>query len=82
MKFSKEIVTAWHVYKNKAPVTLPSSQVAARQAKRIIRPFFTDQEITALSIAESHATFTGEGRREFDSVCKIIDKRFIDEGYL
>lgn len=82
MRFSKEIVTAWHVYKNKAPVNLPGSQVAARHAKRIIQPFLTDAEQTKLSIAEGHATFTGEGRREFDSVCKQIDKRFIDEGFL
>lgn len=75
MRFTKEELTAFKVYFDKGPVNYPTSQRAADQARSKIEPYLTGEEKTALAIAWSHATMVGEGRREFDSVCKKIKNR-------
>jgi len=80
MKMTLE--TAFHVYSNKGPVNHESSQRAAWGAYYEIKDLLTKEEIDKLSIARGHATFCGEGRGEFDRVCKEIKERLVKEKIL
>lgn len=82
MRFDPEFLTAWRVYKNKGPVNYPTSQRAADRAYRVVKEYLTPEEQSKLAIAWSHATFTGEGRSEFDGVCKKIEERLFKPGGL
>lgn len=67
---------AWEVVSAKGPVNLPSSQRAVQSSFHLIRPYLTEDERAELSIASDHALQGGEGREEWDAVCKRIEARW------
>lgn len=67
---------AFEVYAAKGPVNYPGTQWNAHRAYKYFKRMLTEEERTALSIAQSHA-LGDEGRAEFDAVCqKIRDRLF------
>jgi len=65
---------AWKIYSEKAPVDYPGPQTKANQAYKVIEPYLTKDEKHFLDVARDHS-FIGEGREEFDCICKQIRQR-------
>jgi precorrin-2 methylase len=79
MKDDKKLRQAFKTLSHKGPVSLPSSQRAASNAMRIVKPYLTKKEYSALLTAQCHSVDIGEGRGEWDGICKQIEKRLFGE---
>lgn len=73
-KLTLKFIDAWKIYSEKAPVNYLGPQLKANQAYRIIEPYLTGNEKFLLMVARDHASI-GEGRKEFDGICKQIAQR-------
>ena len=69
---------AFEVFASKGPVDREGAQRQAIRAMRSFRDSLLENELRELGVARSHA-FTGEGRVEFDAVCKRIRKRLFGD---
>lgn len=70
---------AWKIYSEKALVNYPGPQIKANQAYKIIEPHLAKEEKFLLMVARDHSSI-GEGREEFDEICKQIAQRLkLDE---
>lgn len=69
--FKKE----FRIFQAKGPVVYDGVQRRFWQACRNIQHLLTDEEYTKLFVARCHAINVGEGREEWDSICKEVEKR-------
>jgi len=76
------IDVAFTIFSHKGPVNLPTSQRAANNAYRIVKPYLTYWEEVEVGTAQGHALHCGEGREEFDDVCKEIRERLVKDKVL
>lgn len=76
MKYSKQELEAFRIIAHKGPVpNCKGCETKVRKSWNVVSQYFTDSERRNLSIAESHAKFTHEGRGEWDRVIGVIYDR-------
>jgi len=73
-KFNKELIEKIKDFQHEAGVYDKVYLKKTDKKFDEIKPYLTEKEIFAISIAKSHV-FTGEGRGELDDVCVEIRKR-------
>lgn len=72
------IETAFKTMASKGPVNHESSQRAFDRMYSMVRHLITEEEHMYLMIARGHSTI-GEGRNEWDGICKKIRMRLVKE---
>lgn len=66
----------WDIVKQKGPVNIITSQQAFENSWVKVLPFISESDRNELMIARSHSAL-GEGRGEWDSVAKRIEKELL-----